>query len=395
MSEAIDLQDARTAPGAGLAANSTSSRVTRCSNGGWPQLKTGRPAAERNINGLPMPFGWFALCYSDELAVGEVKPLHYFERELALWRGEDGMARLLDAYCPHLGAHMGYGGKVERQPPAMPPALLAVGTGTAAAVWQSPTRKPYPPSHEKARPANAAYPNVREANGFVWAWWAPPTASAPSYEVAEFRGGRPPGLDRLRKTRVDRARPHADSSRRTVPTAPISSTSTAVADYPDYDIRFDGHRRTAEVRVRMGHAPKGTGRRHHRLRRGRQPASPGRASRACARRLLVTGVTPVARDVTHSALRLHPAQGRPGRPETAAWRKAMIKRHLQAARPGRRWCGGPARNTSRQPPLCAGDGPINDFRNFFRQFYAGPEWEKYRETPPNERKGRISSDSRR
>ncbi|MBT7177393.1 MAG: (2Fe-2S)-binding protein, partial [Gammaproteobacteria bacterium] len=30
------------------------------------------------------------------------------------------------------------------------------------------------------------------------------------------------------------------------------------------------------------------------------------------------------------------------------------------------------------PPLCQGDGPINDFRNFFRQFYAGEEFDKYR-----------------
>ncbi|MYE53293.1 MAG: Rieske 2Fe-2S domain-containing protein, partial [Gammaproteobacteria bacterium] len=112
MSEAIDLQDARTAP-ALVWQQLDQLKGEALLEWRMAPVENGRPAAERNIDGLPMPFGWFALCYSDELAVGEVKPLHYFERELVLWRGEDGTPRLLDAYCPHLGAHMGYGGKVD------------------------------------------------------------------------------------------------------------------------------------------------------------------------------------------------------------------------------------------------------------------------------------------
>ena len=62
---------------------------------------------------MPIPFGWFFVAYSDELAVGDVKPLHYFGRDLVLFRNESGQAGLLDAYCPHLGAHLGYGGEVQ------------------------------------------------------------------------------------------------------------------------------------------------------------------------------------------------------------------------------------------------------------------------------------------
>src|SRR5262249_47971167 len=68
-------------------------------------------ADERNLV-EPFPFGWFAVAYSDELGAGQVKALRYFGRELVLWRGEDGTARLLDAYCRHLGAHLGHGGRV-------------------------------------------------------------------------------------------------------------------------------------------------------------------------------------------------------------------------------------------------------------------------------------------
>jgi nitrite reductase/ring-hydroxylating ferredoxin subunit len=62
---------------------------------------------------LPMPVGWFCVADDAELAAGELRKVHYFGQELVLWRGEDGEAHLMDAYCPHLGAHLGYGGKVD------------------------------------------------------------------------------------------------------------------------------------------------------------------------------------------------------------------------------------------------------------------------------------------
>ena len=72
----------------------------------------GRPApAERGLD-IPFPLGWFPAMLSEELAAGEVRPLRYFGRDLVIWRGEDGRARMLDAHCRHLGAHMGHGGRV-------------------------------------------------------------------------------------------------------------------------------------------------------------------------------------------------------------------------------------------------------------------------------------------
>src|SRR4029453_1891947 len=59
------------------------------------------------------PNGWFQILYSDELAVGQVKRLRYLGRELVAFRGERGAAHVLDAHCPHLGAHLGEGGRVE------------------------------------------------------------------------------------------------------------------------------------------------------------------------------------------------------------------------------------------------------------------------------------------
>ena len=69
---------------------------------------------------LPIPFGWYAVSLSHELAVGEVKPVEYFNRELVVFRTEGGEAKVLDAYCPHLGAHLGHGGTVKGESIACP-----------------------------------------------------------------------------------------------------------------------------------------------------------------------------------------------------------------------------------------------------------------------------------
>jgi nitrite reductase/ring-hydroxylating ferredoxin subunit len=57
------------------------------------------------------PDGWYAVARSDELAAA-VLPLRVLGRELVAFRGEDGRARVWGAHCPHLGAHLGFGGRV-------------------------------------------------------------------------------------------------------------------------------------------------------------------------------------------------------------------------------------------------------------------------------------------
>ena len=49
-----------------------------------------------------------------------MKPLNflkcmYLGLNLVAWRGESGKAYVADAYCPHLGAHLGIGGKVSQE----------------------------------------------------------------------------------------------------------------------------------------------------------------------------------------------------------------------------------------------------------------------------------------
>ena len=58
------------------------------------------------------PTGWFQIGWSDDVGPGQVRTLRYFGQELVAYRGASGAVSVLDAYCEHLGAHLGYGGTV-------------------------------------------------------------------------------------------------------------------------------------------------------------------------------------------------------------------------------------------------------------------------------------------
>lgn len=58
------------------------------------------------------PQGWFAICFSKDIATEQVLAKKLMGKELVLWRSSKGEVHLQDAYCPHLGTHLGHCGKV-------------------------------------------------------------------------------------------------------------------------------------------------------------------------------------------------------------------------------------------------------------------------------------------
>ncbi|KAJ4449081.1 hypothetical protein ANN_00476 [Periplaneta americana] len=68
----------------------------------------------RKIGNLPpvYPNGWFMLLESDNLGPGEVKHVAALGENFAVFRTQEGVVHVLDAYCPHLGANMAVGGAV-------------------------------------------------------------------------------------------------------------------------------------------------------------------------------------------------------------------------------------------------------------------------------------------
>jgi phenylpropionate dioxygenase-like ring-hydroxylating dioxygenase large terminal subunit len=63
--------------------------------------------------GSRYPTGWFQIAWSDDVAPGEMKHLHYFGQGIVLWRGESGKLNATDQHCLHLGGNLGVGGHVE------------------------------------------------------------------------------------------------------------------------------------------------------------------------------------------------------------------------------------------------------------------------------------------
>ncbi len=132
----------------------------------------------RNRNGFPSsryPEGWFPVSWSHELAPGQVKRLSYFDRELVLWRGQDGQAFLQDAYCLHLGANRAVGGWVTGNDLACPwHGWEWNGEGNN-------TRIPYSGESCKPKLKIRSYP-LREWCGTVVAWYSEDPDSQPTWE---------------------------------------------------------------------------------------------------------------------------------------------------------------------------------------------------------------------
>jgi len=61
----------------------------------------------------PFPNGWYRAADSHEVIVGKVLTLSALGREFVVFRGEDGKVGVIDAFCPHLGTHLGHGGVVK------------------------------------------------------------------------------------------------------------------------------------------------------------------------------------------------------------------------------------------------------------------------------------------
>lgn len=129
----------------------------------------------------PIPNGWFQIAASDEIKPGDVKPLEYFGKHLVIWRSEDGVLSVLDAFCPHLGAHIGHGGKVKGDSIECPFHAWQFGTdGRCTAV-------PY--AEHVPRKAKLGTWHIKEVANMVLCWHhaegRPPTFDVPD-EIPEW-----------------------------------------------------------------------------------------------------------------------------------------------------------------------------------------------------------------
>lgn len=123
---------------------------------------------------FPIPNGWFPVAVGAEVGPGEAASVRYFARDLVVFRTESGEARVLDAYCVHMGAHLGVGAGEPDDPSPGPATVVGEciqcpfhgwrydGEGAVVEIPYSEGRIP-----EKARVR--AFP-TRELNGLIFAW---------------------------------------------------------------------------------------------------------------------------------------------------------------------------------------------------------------------------------
>jgi 3-ketosteroid 9alpha-monooxygenase subunit A len=133
---------------------------------------------------LARPSGWFQIAYSHELGPGDVKPLRYFGQDLVIYRGESGDVHVLDAFCGHLGAHLGHGGRVCGDDVQCP---------FHGWRWDCEGRNVNIPHSDRVNRSRRIRPwQVREGSGTIFLWHDA-TGAAPTYDPPAVPEADDPG----------------------------------------------------------------------------------------------------------------------------------------------------------------------------------------------------------
>jgi 3-ketosteroid 9alpha-monooxygenase subunit A len=113
------------------------------------------------------PTGWFQIGWSSTVPPEGVVPLRYFGHDLVAWRDRRGAPHVLDAYCQHLGANLGHGGRVTDE---------GIQCPFHGWVWNEQGRNVSVPYQNRPNQARQIRPwNVVERNEVLFLWHERPT----------------------------------------------------------------------------------------------------------------------------------------------------------------------------------------------------------------------------
>ena len=200
---------------------------------------------------MPIPFGWYVVDYSDDLKPGDVKPVKYFAQDQVLFRTKSGEVTMLDAYCPHLGAHLGHGGLVKDECIECP--FHAWQWGADGKIDNIPYAKKIPPKAKETQIFK--YPTV-EKNNLIYAWYHP-NGNNPHYEVESYPEiSDPEWADKFEKFEYTINCHIQDMAENAVDAAHFMYVH-GVVSYPEFEVTYDEQKRYFIQEANM-ETPKGT-----------------------------------------------------------------------------------------------------------------------------------------
>jgi nitrite reductase/ring-hydroxylating ferredoxin subunit len=112
----------------------------------------------------PYPEGWYAVAMASDIPVKGVLPTRICGDEVVVYRAESGDIHLVNAFCPHLGAHLGFGGIVQGN------SIRCPFHG-----WRFDCSGSCDDVPEMSSPLKVKIGTLpcRTVNGMVMAWWSP------------------------------------------------------------------------------------------------------------------------------------------------------------------------------------------------------------------------------
>lgn len=300
---------------------------------------------------FPIPSGWFQVEYASELGPTDVRPLRYFGKDLVLYRTEDGAPVLLDAHCPHLGAHLGKGGKVRGDAIVCP--FHAWEFGPSGACTGIPYAKRVPPKAEVRR-----WPVV-ERNGILWAFHDA-NGAEPTWEIPVVPEADDPdwtGYERHRWTIRTQPQEIGENAVDRAHFRFVHGTTTI----PDSELAIEGHVRRAAQNVTMA-TPRGEVRGRIEIAAHGMGCTITRFTGICET-LLVISHTPIDATRVDSRFSFTQPRSAQGSRVAAAIVKDIVKQMNEDIPI---WEHKAYLET---PMLCDGDGPIGAYRRWAAQFY--------------------------
>jgi nitrite reductase/ring-hydroxylating ferredoxin subunit len=319
---------------------------------------------------LPIPFGWYGIAFSADLALGQVKAVSYFGRDMVLFRTESGAAKVLDAFCPHLGAHLGHGGKIVGESIACPfHGWEFNGGGQCTKV---PYAKNMPPKVAGGKEAIYAYP-VIERNQAIFVWYHPDRI-APTFEIETLPEFNAPDWIVAQRNHWTINTTLQETAENPVDAAHFIYVHHAL-EMPAGESVFTGVQRSSKYEAKVpnisaeGRFDPASGSQSlflHAVQQG--PGFTFQRFKGALNIVLMGLATPITGD----QMRLDFAFAEPkvmtdGERMLADFTKMEISRQAENDIPI--W---EHKQYLEAPTLCDGDGPINQYRKWFKQFYAPP-----------------------